>query len=252
VAVQPRKAPRSGAFFIWAVLLALAATAAADTARVAKVIDGDSLRLSSGREVRLIGINAPELGPDAAAAEPFAREARDRLRELTEGQTLIVQHDRERADRYGRELVYLNLPDGSDVQERLLAEGLARAIAVSPNLARLDRYLAAERTARQARRGLWGHSYYMPRPAESLGGGETGFRLVRGTVSRVGSSRRFHYLDLAPRLSLQIPREDWDRYFKGNPSDWRGRTIEARGWIVRQDYRLRLRVHHPAMMAPPP
>jgi len=67
VAVQPRKAPRSGAFFIWAVLLALAATAAADTARVAKVIDGDSLRLSSGREVRLIGINAPELGPDAGA-----------------------------------------------------------------------------------------------------------------------------------------------------------------------------------------
>lgn len=250
--VQPRQAPRSGAFFIWAVLLAFAATTAADTARVTQVIDGDSLRLSSGREVRLIGINAPELGPDAAAAEPLAREARARLRELAEGRTLSIEYDHERADRYGRELAYLRLPDGSDVQERLLIEGLARVIAVPPNLKRLERYLERERAARQARRGLWGHSYYRPRPAEALGAGETGFRLVRGTVGRVASSRRFHYLDIGPRLSLQIPREDWDRYFTGAPSDYRGRTIEARGWIVQQDNRLRLRVHHPAMMAPPP
>ena len=47
---------------------------------VAKVVDGDTLRLVDGRNVRLIGINTPELGRDARKAEPFAVAAQRRLR----------------------------------------------------------------------------------------------------------------------------------------------------------------------------
>ncbi len=251
--VRSGKAPRFGAFFVLAALLALAAPAGrGDSARIARALDGDSLRLSDGRQLRLIGINAPELGTDPAAAEPFARAAQARLEELTLGRTLRLDFDLERADRYGRLLAYVVLPDGTDVQERLLAEGLARAIAVPPNIGRLKRYLAREQEARGAGRGLWTAEGSGFRSAESLAPGDTGFRLVRDTVTAVGASRRLHYFDLGPRLSVQVPREDWERYFRHPPADYRGRTIEARGWITEHDGRLRLRVQHPAMMVPVP
>ena len=51
---------------------------------VAKVVDGDTLRLVDGRSVRLIGINTPELGRDGRKAEPFAVAAQRRLRALVE------------------------------------------------------------------------------------------------------------------------------------------------------------------------
>ena len=71
----------SGAFFV-VVAMALAvspgrADAAAcelpgpgETARVARVIDGDTLALADGRHVRMLGINAPEL---AMRAPPLSR-----------------------------------------------------------------------------------------------------------------------------------------------------------------------------------
>ncbi|MHB8822818.1 MAG: thermonuclease family protein, partial [Pseudomonadaceae bacterium] len=43
---------------------------------VAQVIDGDTLRLTDGRSVRLIGLNTPELGRKGRAAEPLADAAR--------------------------------------------------------------------------------------------------------------------------------------------------------------------------------
>jgi endonuclease YncB( thermonuclease family) len=246
-----RKAPRSGAFFIACglVLVGLAAAAdpAAETARVAQVVDGDSLRLADGRELRLIGINAPEYGRDHSP-EPFAAEARDRLAALIGGGRVRLSYDAERHDRHGRTLAYVETADGRDVQERLLAAGLAQAIAVPPNLARLERYLAAERDARDRKRGLWAHAYFAPHAAETLAPGVRGFRRVRGAITRLGESRKYVYLDLGPRLSLMVAHEDWARYFTGRPQALVGRTVEVRGWITEPDGRPRLRLHHPAMM----
>ena len=73
---------------------------------VAKVVDGDTLRLVDGRSVRLIGINTPELGRDGRKAEPFAVAAQRRLRALVEasnGRVGLVP-GRESKDRYGRTL----------------------------------------------------------------------------------------------------------------------------------------------------
>ena len=48
-----------------------------ETVEVAKVTDGDTLRLRDGRSVRLIGINSPELAHTDKPAEPLAEQARD-------------------------------------------------------------------------------------------------------------------------------------------------------------------------------
>jgi endonuclease YncB( thermonuclease family) len=215
---------------------------------VRQVLDGDSLVLADGRELRLIGINAPEFGKDGRPDEPLARAARERLQVLVEGREANLALEEEQRDRYGRWLVHLRLADGRSVEEILLREGLACAIAIPPNLNELARHQAAAAEARRARRGLWGHAYFAARPAERLAPADTGFRFVQGRVTHSGQSRKFVYLDLGPQVALRIGRRDWERYFHGQPSDWRGVRLAARGWINEYQGRLHLSIGHPAMI----
>lgn len=246
-------------------LLPLAAAARTEGAQVREVIDGDTVILADERHVRLIGINAPELGhpchpgkrePGLAPAgrdcrptsdEPLAVAARDRLRELVQGRTLRVVFEQENRDRYGRWLAHL-LVDGSHVEETLLREGLASAIAIPPNVGELARHQAAETEARRARRGIWGNTYSSPVSIESLASGQTGYRFVRGRVTHVGKSKKYVYLDMGPRFALRIAHADWAQYFRGQPGDWLGRTLVARGWISEHDGRLHMAIGHPAML----
>jgi micrococcal nuclease len=62
------------------------------------VHDGDTLRCGS-KQVRLFGVDAPEVRRGAQAAEPFAYQARDELIRLTRGRVGCRFVAR---DRYGR------------------------------------------------------------------------------------------------------------------------------------------------------
>src|SRR5205814_3862217 len=152
---------------------------------VRAALDGDSLLLTDGREVRLIGINAPELGKNKAPDQPIARAARERTAELTRGRTVRLVYDEERTDRYGRTLAYVTLPDGRDLDETLLEEGYGWTIAISPNVARLPAYRSAEARARTAHRGVWTIREYEPLPAEHVSPEHYGFTRLVGRVTAV-------------------------------------------------------------------
>jgi endonuclease YncB( thermonuclease family) len=229
------------------------------TAQVEVVIDGDTLVLTDGRHVRLIGINAPELARTCGGApardphctptreEPLAQAARRRLESLVANKPITLVTGEDRHDHYGRLLAHLQLADGSDPEEALLHLGLASVIAIPPNLERLARYQAIEAEARAVRRGLWGEAYFAPLPVEQLRPGQTGYRFIQGRVSRTGRSRQYVYLDLGPRMSIMVAHADWERYFSVRPESLRERNIEARGWITEYNGKLRLRLRHPAM-----
>ena len=250
--VLPEKAPFYGAFLFWALLgLCQPLSAAPDgPVRVQQVIDGDTLILADRRHVRLIGINTPELGKAGQPDEPLAQDARRRLQGLVAGRPVTLSPGAETRDHYGRWLAYIRLADGRDPAEDLLQQGLASAVAIPPNLQRLNRYLALEADARRQGKGLWGLSYYQPIPAERLLPGQTGYRFVTGRVSRIGRSRKYVYLDLGSNLSIMVSHDDWKRHFEHPPEHLHDRTLTARGWISEQDNRLRLRIHHPAMLVP--
>jgi endonuclease YncB( thermonuclease family) len=89
-------------------------------ARVKYVIDGDTVVLDDDVRVRLIGINAPEKKSDSKAAEPFSLEAQLLLQSLVLGKKVRVIRGIEPFDKYRRSLAYLELEDGTDVQESLL------------------------------------------------------------------------------------------------------------------------------------
>ncbi|WP_423814444.1 thermonuclease family protein, partial [Pseudomonas viridiflava] len=76
---------------------------------VQRVVDGDSLRLSDGRSVRMIGLNTPELGKQGRSDEPLAVAARLRLQALVDasGGRVGLRPGKQVKDHYGRTLAHI-------------------------------------------------------------------------------------------------------------------------------------------------
>lgn len=126
------------------------------TAHVIRVIDGDTLELDDRRRVRLLGVDAPELGRDDRPAEPGAEAARDWLREQLENRTVQLRYGPDRLDHYGRTLAWVSTTDGTLINRRLLAEGHARLLTRFGLPAEHSEALhRAAAEARVRRRGIW-------------------------------------------------------------------------------------------------
>jgi len=126
-----------------------------EVARVARVIDGDTIELESGERVRYIGIDTPESVHPDRPDECFGAESAARNRELVEGKEVVLVRDVSERDKYGRLLRYV-YAGGVFVNELLLKEGYAQVTTYPPDVAHVETYLAAQREAREAGRGLWG------------------------------------------------------------------------------------------------
>lgn len=135
------------------------ASALPDQARVARAIDGDTVELADGRLVRYLGIDAPEVrrregGRWIEDPEPFGREAAQANRDLVEGRRVRLEYDMATRDRFGRVLAYVYVGPLM-VNEALLREGLARPLAIPPNLRYAVRFAALAEGARRKQLGLW-------------------------------------------------------------------------------------------------
>lgn len=231
-----KKASLVGAFFM-AVLFSLDASAAAcpkpssaETVRVARVVDGDTLKLADGRSVRLIGVNAPELAHHGRSEEPFAVAAQRRLQELVaanDGEVGLVAGQQGK-DKYGRTLAHAYDAHGNNLESRLLAEGLGYLVAIAPNTDLTACQRAAEREARSAQRGLWRKSPVQV--AEQLH--ESGFAVVRGRVEQVQRNRGGLWIDLDGPLVLRIEPRLLRQFDDATLRELKGRQIEARGWVI--------------------
>jgi endonuclease YncB( thermonuclease family) len=125
--------------------------------KVATVIDGDTLRLADGRSVRLIGLNATEMGRKGRSAEPFAEGARNRLQSLvsTNDGYVGIRIGRQSRDHYGRVLAHAFDKHGENLEAQMLAEGLGFFVAIAPSVSLADCQRAAELQARSAGKGVW-------------------------------------------------------------------------------------------------
>ena len=250
---ESRRASLVGALFAFWLLAGLAQACDLaqpdDRVRVRHVHDGDSLVLEDGRRLRVIGINAPELGREGDSHEPFAIAARDALRRqlFQSGQVVGLRYGVQRQDHYGRTLAHVFATDGTNLGAALLRQGLAMAIIIPPDLWGLDCYPAAEREARAAGRGLWAHPDFQPRESRGLGLREEGFRLVRGRVVRVGRSQGARWINLEGAVALRVSQDSLV-HFDQPLEALVGRRIEVRGWFQLQRNELRATLHHPAAL----
>lgn len=143
-----------------------ASTVRTMSARVVRVTDGDTIRVSfeSGREesVRLIGVDTPE---STREIEPFGKEAAAFTKSQLEGKTVLLEMDVTERDRFGRLLAYVWLSQPSNDKEpevkakmfnaKLMLQGFAQVMTIAPNVKYADMFITFEREARDASRGLW-------------------------------------------------------------------------------------------------
>ncbi len=145
----------------WAVACAEpSATVTPPQALVVDVIDGDTIVVRSGprtETIRLIGIDTPEIAHHGRPAECHGPEAAAHLARLAPpGSVVELSVGREARDIYGRLLAHIATATEPDVAVRLAADGMARPLAIAPNLATADRVADAATAARRAGLGLWG------------------------------------------------------------------------------------------------
>ncbi len=123
--------------------------------RVAKVIDGDTIRLETGEKVRLLGIDAPETKHPKKVPDPCGPKASKFNRDLLAGQEVVLEFDVEREDRYGRLLAHV-FTRSTFVNAELVRRGYARVSTYRPNLKYRDFFLSLQSQAKKNHRGLWG------------------------------------------------------------------------------------------------
>ena len=137
---------------------------------VAKVIDGDTFKMSDGSKVRLIGIDTPEkydsdkldresdmTGRDKETIKKLGEAASEYVRKLVEGKrvTLVRESGYEDKDKYNRLLRYVYLEDGTFVNARIIEDGYANVYNAA-QVSKIKEFKRLEREARENKRGLWG------------------------------------------------------------------------------------------------
>lgn len=127
---------------------------------VTKVIDGDTIDVRIGRQVRrirLIGIDTPETKDPRKAVQCFGKEASARTAALLPpGTEVRLERDVEETDVYDRTLAYVyRASDGLFVNLSLVAEGLADTLRIAPNTAHAAAFAEAAARARNQQLGLW-------------------------------------------------------------------------------------------------
>lgn len=216
----------------------------AETAVVAKVVDGDTLVLRDGRHVRLIGLNAPEIAHRDSHGQPFGEAAQSALRALAPPDTRVqLRKDKEVKDKYGRTLAHVATAQGINLSAQIISAGLAIQWAVPPNEWSAECYAQAEREARRARRGMWAADVYPVTYTTELAARTSGYHRVRGHIKRVREYPEATLLYLDGPLRLRIRTSD-AQYF--SVQDWKrmvGKTLVVRGWInpVRSGLEMPLR-----------
>ncbi|NJR13807.1 MAG: thermonuclease family protein [Phyllobacteriaceae bacterium] len=156
-----------------------------------RIIDGDSL-VVGGTEVRLWGIDAPELRQGCianGATVPCGRKARERLVALVQGQSVSCIGSGK--DRYDRLLAVCSTARGVELNATLVREGLAYDFGG---------YGAEEAQARNAKLGVWAGKNERPKAYRD--------RTRAGMEDEAGlSARLFHFV------------RRWLQQFKGGQNE---------------------------------
>ena len=127
---------------------------------VIEVIDGDTIKSEVNGKVeniRLIGIDTPEIAGPYREEGCFGQEASLKTKELLSGKKVSLVSDASVSDRdkYGRLLRYVFLPDGEFINAELVKGGYAFNYAYE-NFQYLNYFNDLEKQAKEGRLGLWG------------------------------------------------------------------------------------------------
>lgn len=244
---RARRRQRMAAGVLYALLLVAwpaghggAAECAGETAGIAaqggEAVDGNTLTIAGGAQLRLAGIAAPWIGE-------AAEDARLALQALAAGKTLKVLPVEGGSDRHGRLPAQIFAQSGGSwrwAQGELITRGLARVDPFKDNHGCAARLLEIEATARREGRGLWqdpANAVQMAGDVAELSRRVDSFQIVEGKVLSVGSSGRHIYLNFGRHWKsdftalLTAGKADEFRAAGHDLLGLAGKTVRVRGWL---------------------
>jgi endonuclease YncB( thermonuclease family) len=227
------------AFPVFATAADFDSLRAGGSARVTAVVDGDTVVLDDGREVRFVGIQAPKLplGRLGFQKWPFADEAKLAVAGLAQGKQLTLYHGGRDTDRHGRVLAHLVNEDGVWLQGDLLRRGFARVYSFADNRALVPEMLILEAEARTARRGIWRLDYYAITPQADAARRIGQFALIEGIVIATATVRGRGFVNFGTDYKTDFTASIAPRDLRGfvregiDIAGYEGRNIRIRGWV---------------------
>lgn len=138
---------------------------------IRRFVDGDTITVDmNGRDetVRFIGVDTPETHKPNTPVQCYGPEASAYTEQRigTKRVQLVSDPLSTNRDRYNRLLRYVYLPDGTDLNQELIAKGYAFYYPYFPFTKSSD-FNLAEKTAMNSRLGLWNKCH--PTPTDSGG-----------------------------------------------------------------------------------
>jgi len=156
------------------IIFLSASSVFAEKYKVIRVIDGDTLKLSNGKIVHLIGVDAPENRANKKAKNLAKRrginvkniisagkESQKFVERWVKGKTVILEFDVKRENDKGQLLAYVYVPIGSDevfktfLNAKIIEEGYGTPLIIYPNGKHAKLFRNFFREAREKRKGLW-------------------------------------------------------------------------------------------------
>lgn len=214
---------------------------------VATVLDGDTLILTDGRRVRLLGIDAPEIAHHNRPGEPLGEKARLFLKKQAEGKRVQLRYDMQHQDKYDRLLAHVYLEDAQNLNILMLQEGLAYARFEWPNMTYAEQYYAIEQRARQQNHGIWSLPGFQIKSMENLETLRNRFVRLRGRAVRVEKNRRYLYLFFGDKLRVAVKNSRLELFREAGIKldDLLRKRIVLRGWLGRRGGIPYLELSHP-------
>lgn len=125
---------------------------------VIRVVDGDTIVIDlDGTEtkIRMIGVDTPEsVHSDNSKNCQFGKISSDYTENLLSNQSVSLEYDAEKYDKYGRVLAYVYL-DENMVNLDLVINGYAVAKEYEPNTKYAEVFTEAQIKAEKAKSGMW-------------------------------------------------------------------------------------------------
>ncbi len=204
-----------------------------DAVKVASVRDGRTLILDNGRELRLAAIEVADGDAARATLQPLA------------GETLTLKKLGSGNDRYGRIVALAFAPGATaSLQQTLLSAGATVVASRVGDQACAAELLAAERTAREQKRGIWADPSSAPMHADdgaSVSAQRGRFTLIEGQVLSVRESGNTIYVNFGRRwsrdFSVTISKRNRSMFASAGlePKSLNGRRVRVRGWVEQRN-----------------
>ncbi|WP_293008662.1 thermonuclease family protein [Nitrosomonas sp.] len=213
---------------------------------VVRVYDGDTIILEDKKQIRLLGINTPEIESRLRAEEPGGVAAKKWLQAQLQAEKVYLEYDQTKRDKYKRLLAHVFTPDGKHINQALLENGLAFVSIIPPNIRYSDKLIQAQQQAEKQKLGIWSMPDYQPKLIAQIANHNKGWQRFTGTPASIKKSRKYTRLIFDDKIDIRILNTNLDLF--PALSTYVGKSLEIRGWVSRNKDHYSLLIQHPSAL----